>query len=31
MIVKEGELESYLKNSWEFVSVLPSQKILIKK
>jgi len=30
-IVKEEELEGYLKNGWQFVSVLPSQKILIKK
>jgi hypothetical protein len=31
MAVKEEELESYLKDGWQFVSVLPSQKILIRK
>jgi len=31
MIVREENLESYLKDGWQFVSVLPSQKILIKK
>ncbi len=31
IIVKEEELESHLKDGWEFVSVLPSQKILIRK
>ena len=31
IMVKEEELESYLKEGWQFVSVLPSQKILIKK
>jgi site-specific recombinase XerD len=31
MIVSEKELESYLTDGWEFVSVLPSQKILIRK
>jgi integrase len=30
-IVSENELESYLAEGWQFVSVLPSQKILIKK
>jgi integrase len=29
-IVREEELERYLAEGWEFVSVLPSQKILIK-
>jgi len=31
MIVREDELESYLKDGWQFVSVLPSQKILVRK
>lgn len=31
MIVKEEKLESYLKDGWQFVSVLPSRKILIRK
>lgn len=31
IIVREGEPESYLKNGWEFVDVLPSQRILIRK
>jgi len=30
-IVHEKELEKYLAEGWQFVSVLPSQKILIKK
>jgi diphthamide synthase (EF-2-diphthine--ammonia ligase) len=30
-IVKEDELERYLKEGWQFVSVLPSNRILIKK
>lgn len=30
-IVAEKELKEYLENGWEFVSVLPSQKILIRK
>lgn len=30
-IVNENELEKYLTEGWQFVSVLPSQKILIKK
>jgi integrase len=30
-IVKEGDLETYLKEGWQFVSVLPSQKILIRR
>jgi len=30
-IVREEELERYLADGWEFVSVLPSKKILIKK
>ena len=29
-IVGENELESYLAEGWHFVSVLPSQRILIK-
>jgi hypothetical protein len=31
IIVKEEELESHLKDGWHFVSVLPSQRILIRK
>jgi len=31
IIVEEKELARYLKEGWEFVSVLPSQKILIRK
>jgi len=31
IIVGEEELENHLAEGWEFVSVLPSQKILIKK
>lgn len=31
IIVHESELETYLVDGWEFVSVLPSQKILIRK
>ncbi|MFH0748965.1 MAG: site-specific integrase [Candidatus Bathyarchaeota archaeon] len=31
IIVGEGELESYLRDGWQFVSVLPSEKILIRK
>jgi hypothetical protein len=31
MIVKEEELEFYLKEGWQFVSVLPSHRILIRK
>jgi len=30
-IVKEEELEAYLADGWQFVSVLPSKKILIRK
>jgi site-specific recombinase XerC len=30
-IVKENELEDFLKEGWQFVSVLPSQRILIRK
>jgi hypothetical protein len=30
-IVHEKELEKYLAEGWQFVSVLPSRKILIKK
>lgn len=31
LIVGEGELEERLAEGWEFVSVLPSRKILIRK
>lgn len=31
ILVHESELETYLADGWEFVSVLPSQKILIRK
>ncbi|MCW4038951.1 MAG: site-specific integrase [Candidatus Bathyarchaeota archaeon] len=31
MLVREEELESYLNDGWEFVSVLPSKMILIRK
>jgi hypothetical protein len=31
IIVNESELETYLADGWEFVSILPSQKILIRK
>ncbi len=31
IIVKEEDLESYLKDGWEFVSVLPTQRVLIRK
>jgi hypothetical protein len=31
IIVPESELETYLADGWEFVSILPSQKILIRK
>ena len=31
ILVREEELESYLKDGWEFVSVLPSKKILVRK
>lgn len=31
IVVREEELESYLKDGWQFVSVLPSHKILIRK
>ena len=30
-IVKEDELEKYLREEWQFISVLPSRRILIKK
>jgi hypothetical protein len=30
-IIHENELEKYLAEGWQFVSILPSQKILIKK
>lgn len=30
-IVKEEELEAYLADGWQFVSVLPSQRILVRK
>ena len=31
IIVKKEELEDYLSDGWQFVSVLPSKKILIRK
>ncbi len=31
IVVDEEEVESYLLDGWEFVSVLPSQKILIRR
>lgn len=31
MIVKEEELGDYPKDGWEFVSVLPSQRIVVRK
>jgi hypothetical protein len=31
IIVEEDELEAYLNDGWQFVSVLPSKKILIRK
>jgi hypothetical protein len=31
ILVREEELESYLNDGWEFVSVLPSKMILIRK
>ena len=31
IIVREEELESYLNDGWQFVTALPSQKILIRK
>jgi len=31
VIVEEKELESYLREGWQFVSILPSQKVLIRK
>jgi hypothetical protein len=31
LIVAEADLEAYLHDGWEFISVLPSQKILIRK
>ena len=31
IVVKEDELQTYLKDGWQFVSVLPSQKILVRK
>jgi hypothetical protein len=31
IIIEENDLESYLKDGWEYVSTLPSQKILIRK
>ena len=30
-IVKEEELAAYLADGWQFVSVLPSQRILIRR
>ncbi len=31
LIVHENRLESYLRDGWQFVSVLPSQKVVIRK
>jgi site-specific recombinase XerD len=31
IIIREEELQSYLKEGWQFVSILPSNKILIRK
>jgi site-specific recombinase XerD len=31
IIIEEEELQSYLKEGWQFVSILPSKKILIRK
>ncbi|MGD0328843.1 MAG: site-specific integrase [Nitrososphaeria archaeon] len=31
VIVEEKELENYLKDGWQFVSVLPSRRVLIRK
>jgi len=31
IMVKEEELETYLQDGWQFVSALPSKKILIRK
>jgi hypothetical protein len=31
VIISEEELKSYLKEGWQFVSILPSKKILIRK
>jgi len=31
IMVREEELEGYLADGWQFVSVLPSQRTLIKK
>ena len=30
-IVREEELEEYLAEGWQFVSILPSKKIIIRK
>ena len=30
-VVEENRLESYLRDGWQFVSVLPSQKVIIRK
>lgn len=30
-IVREDELKKYLSEGWQFISVLPSQRILIKR
>ena len=30
-IVREEELEDYLSEGWQFVSVLPSERILVRK
>lgn len=31
IVIKEEELENYLSDGWQFVSILPSNKILIRK
>jgi hypothetical protein len=30
-IVKENELETYIAEGWQFITTLPSKKLLIKK
>lgn len=30
-IIKENELEVYLEEGWQFVSTMPSRRILVKK
>ncbi len=31
IVVKEEELENYLEDGWQYVSVLPSQRIVVRK